>query len=165
MLITGSNPIFSPTLKPGPKPSVPAQPEPQPLDEFRVDAWKLTKEVNCEALYQTMYNTVQHLSYVGIPGCAGVAIAKAATHSLDQGGGTPEERSQFNWQALGCLRWSFDQTVSSAARDTFERTMEMDSRAQQDQAIGESLRQISRLEGWNISQRLAININKPETNR
>ena len=91
------------------------------------------------------------LSHGGIPGLAGVALAKAVTYALEQSPQAgPDDRAELVNSALDRLRYSSEATVAPLAREAFEQARPLTDLQQADRLKAHSLKSIAQLEGWNL---------------
>ncbi len=120
------------------------------VDEFRKDAFALTKGVSNESLHRSLFSAVMQVSNGGLPGLAGVALAKVVTYALDHSQAAIEEKAQLANSALVALQYSADAPVAPLARDVFEKVRQGLGPQESDRIKEAGLRSIAQLEGWNI---------------
>ena len=137
-------------------PTRPPRPVQQPtpevtLDLFLQDAFPLTQQVRNQDLHRTLFSATMQLSHGGIPGLAGVALAKAVTYALAQSPQAgPDDRAELVNSALDRLRYSSEATVAPLAREAFEQARPLTDLQQADRLKAHSLKSIAQLEGWNL---------------
>ena len=148
--LPGLSPVWA---RPLPAKARPAQQTPREvtLDLFRQDAFELTKQVRNQDLHRTLFSATMQLSHGGIPGLAGVALAKAVNYSLEQNtqAGT-DDRAELINSALDLLQYSQEAHVAPLAQKAFEQARPLTDLQQADRLKANSLKSIAQLEGWNL---------------
>ena len=121
------------------------------LDLFRQDAFQLTQQVRNQEIHRTLFSATMQLSHGGVPGMAGVALAKVVTHALEQSPGAgPDDQAELVNSTLDLLQYSQEGPVAPLARKAFDQARSLTDLQQADGIKSASLKRIAQLEGWNI---------------
>jgi hypothetical protein len=131
------------------KPNTPPPAPPASTEVDLYDAWSLVKQTPNEALYAKLFQSVQQLAMGGVPGLAGVALAKVVCHSLDTTEAPVEDKGDLAYRALAALQ--NDSDLGPQARQVYDKTHQLATQPEKDQAVVHGLRELASLESWNFA--------------
>ena len=112
----------------------------------------VSRSVSSDDVRRTLLGTTLNVLAAGIPGLAGVAIAKSIAHALESPGITPDQRGEVAQSGMASLMLGSDiETVGPAriASEVFSKN-EIPLHVR-DTIAAEGMKSIAGLENWNIA--------------